>query len=42
MDIIRGFDIFGKSLEDKSTESEITELGLGFAEKSSNEQKRNF
>ena len=31
-----------RGLEDESTESKITEFGSNFAEKSSNEQERNF
>ena len=31
-----------RELEDESTESKITEFGSDFAEKSSNEQERNF
>ena len=34
---IRQFDILKRELEDKSTESKITEYGFDFVEKSSNE-----
>ena len=39
---IMNFDIFGKKLEDESTESKITEFESRFAQKSSNDQERNF
>ena len=39
---IKDFDLFERRLEDESTESKITEFGSRFAEKSSNEQERNF
>ena len=39
---IRQFDIYERGLEDKSTESKITEFGSNFTEKSSNEHERNF